>query len=134
LKEDVGGGVVKTYPTRRLSSQEAFDAWHVPKKTGDQGTLPPPCTSFYSSELGGIVTDAAMMGMHADESLIHSGHGVFDTVVVVKGCAYQLEERIERLLMSAVKANVRMPDNWTRQQLKQIVLETVAAGKLSEGG
>ena len=38
--------------------------------------------AFYSSELGGIVTDPALMVVSVDDHLVHRGHAVFDTAVL----------------------------------------------------
>jgi hypothetical protein len=35
--------------------------------------------SFFSSELGGIVTESALMVVPIDDHLVHRGHGIFDT-------------------------------------------------------
>ena len=38
--------------------------------------------AFFSSELGGIVIDPALMTVHLDDHMIHRGHAVFDTCEV----------------------------------------------------
>ena len=38
--------------------------------------------AFYSSELGGIVTDPALMVVSVDDHLVHRGHAVFDTAIL----------------------------------------------------
>ena len=35
--------------------------------------------AFYSSQLGGIVTDPALMVIPFDDHMVHRGHGIFDT-------------------------------------------------------
>jgi 4-amino-4-deoxychorismate lyase len=52
--------------------------------------------AFFSSELGGIVTDPALMVIHMDDHMVHRGHGVFDTVLITDGHLYQLPQHIER--------------------------------------
>ena len=41
--------------------------------------------AFYSSQLGGIVTDPALMVIPFDDHMVHRGHGVFDTAAMVDG-------------------------------------------------
>ena len=38
--------------------------------------------AFFSSELGGIVIDPALMAVHLDDHMVHRGHSVFDTCEV----------------------------------------------------
>ena len=39
---------------------------------------------FYSSQLGGIVTDPALMVLPFDDHMVHRGHGIFDTAGLVE--------------------------------------------------
>lgn len=152
----------RTVPTRRLSGQDAQDAWAltagnprpqgswtggdegIATKPGDEGGGEDEKTyhgegkrstkwtnpvAFYSSELGGVLTDIGAMGVHVDDSLVQGGCGVYERMRVVDGYVYQMEERLERLMTSAAKTNIRLPKTWHREQLKRIILETVAAGK-----
>ena len=48
-------------------------------------------TAFYSSQLGGIVTDPALMVIPFDDHMVHRGHGIFDTAGLVGGKIYDLE-------------------------------------------
>ena len=41
--------------------------------------------AFYSSQLGGIVTDPALMVIPFDDHMVHRGHGIFDTAGLVGG-------------------------------------------------
>lgn len=43
--------------------------------------------AMYSSILGGITTDAALMLLPIDDHMVHRGHGVFDTAVISDGYA-----------------------------------------------
>lgn len=40
--------------------------------------------AFYSSVLGGIVTDPALMVINMDDRMVHRGTGVFDTAILVR--------------------------------------------------
>jgi 4-amino-4-deoxychorismate lyase len=57
--------------------------------------------AMYSSHLGGIVTDPALMVLPLDDHMVHRGHAVFDTAMIVGGKLYQLEAHLERFLRSA---------------------------------
>ena len=54
--------------------------------------------AMYSSVLGGIVTDPAFMVLPLDDHMVHRGHAVFDTAMIVNGKLYQLDAHLERLL------------------------------------
>jgi len=56
--------------------------------------------AFYSSVLGGIVTDPALMVLPIDDHMAHRGHAVFDTAnVVSQGRVYGLDMHLDRLLV-----------------------------------
>lgn len=81
--------------------------------------------AMYSSVLGGIVTDPALMVLPLDDHMVHRGHAVFDTATLVHGMLYQLEPHLERLLRSAALARIPLP--FSRDQLRRIILDTAAA-------
>jgi hypothetical protein len=56
--------------------------------------------SMYSSVLGGIVTDPALMVLPLDDHMVHRGHAVFDTATLTHGMLYQLDPHLDRLLRS----------------------------------
>src|SRR5712671_7821526 len=74
--------------------------------------------AMYSSVLGGIVTDPAFMVLPLDDHMVHRGHAVFDTAMIVNGKLYQLDAHLERLLRSAEMARLQLPH--TPEQLRQI--------------
>lgn len=117
-----------TVPTRRLSTQEALDALYSSQHALQRERF----AAFYSSELGGIVTDPALMVVQLDDHMVHRGHAVFDTAILTEGHIYQLEPHLERFLASAAKANIPLP-NISPDQLLRTVLETTAASKLTDG-
>ena len=51
--------------------------------------------AMYSSVLGGIVTDPALMVLPLDDHMVHRGHAVFDTAAIVNGMLYQLDVHLE---------------------------------------
>jgi len=81
--------------------------------------------AMYSSVLGGIVTDPAMMVLPLDDHMVHRGHAVFDTANLAHGMLYQLDPHLDRLLRSAESARIALP--FPREQLRQIILDTTAA-------
>ncbi len=87
--------------------------------------------AFYSSELGGIVTDPALMIVSVDDHMVHRGHAVFDTATLTKGYLYQLDDHLDRFYSSASKAALTPP--FPRNQIRRIILETAAATKCFEG-
>lgn len=44
-----------------------------------------PYPAMYSSVFGGIILDPAMMVIPIDDHMVHRGHGVFDTSIVLDG-------------------------------------------------
>ena len=87
--------------------------------------------AMYSSALGGIVTDPALMVLPLDDHMAHRGHSVFDTATLTGGMLYQLDPHLDRLLRSAELARVPLP--FPREELRQIVLDTAAASRQREG-
>src|SRR6266478_5609795 len=87
--------------------------------------------SMYSSVLGGIVTDPALMVLPLDDHMVHRGHAVFDTATLSHGMLYQLDPHLDRLLRSAELARIPLP--FPRGQLRQIILDTAAASGKHDG-
>ncbi|MCY4513624.1 MAG: D-amino-acid transaminase, partial [Candidatus Tectomicrobia bacterium] len=81
--------------------------------------------AMYSSVLGGIVTDPALMVLPLDDHMVHRGHAVFDTAAIVDGMLYQLDPHLQRLLRSAEMARIPLP--YEPDRLRQIVIDTAAA-------
>lgn len=91
-------------------------------------TVHPKAVNFYamySSILGGIVTDPALMVLPIDDHMVHRGHGVFDTATLAHGMLYQLDQHLTRLVRSAEMARISLP--FPSEQLRQIILDTAAA-------
>jgi len=87
--------------------------------------------AMYSSVLGGIVTDPALMVLPLDDHMVHRGHAVFDTATLTHGMLYQLDPHLDRLIQSA--GGARIPPPFPRERLRQIILETAAASRQREG-
>src|SRR5262245_49481755 len=65
--------------------------------------------AFYSSQLGGIVTDPALMVIPFDDHMVHRGHGIFDTAAIVDGKIYDLEAHLDRFIRSAGLSKLTLP-------------------------
>ncbi|MDH3443266.1 MAG: aminotransferase class IV, partial [Deltaproteobacteria bacterium] len=87
--------------------------------------------AMYSSILGGIVSDPALMVVPIDDHMVHRGHAVFDTATLAHGQLYQLDHHLDRLLCSAAGARIPLP--FPRARLRQIILETAAASGQRDG-
>src|ERR687889_2061678 len=83
--------------------------------------------AMYSSILGGIVNDPALMVLPLDEHMVHRGHSVFDTATLTHGMLYQLDPHLDRLIRSAQGARIPLP--FSREELRQIILDTAAASR-----
>ena len=68
-----------------MNIDEAFQAMQLKLPRGAFDFV-----AFYSSVLGGIVTDPALMTVPMDEHIVHRGHAVFDTCNVSQGQCYWL--------------------------------------------
>jgi 4-amino-4-deoxychorismate lyase len=87
--------------------------------------------AMYSSVLGGIVTDPALMVLPLDDHMVHRGHAVFDTATLTHGMLYQLDPHLDRLINSAEGARIPLP--FARARLREIILETAAASGRRDG-
>src|SRR5262249_2186633 len=85
-----------TSTLRILDAAEALEQLRVLRRK-----QPVRYFAFYSSQLGGIVTDPALMVIPFDDHMVHRGHGIFDTAAIVNGKIYDLEAHLDRFLRSA---------------------------------
>lgn len=72
------------------------------------------------------------MQIPIDDHMVHRGHGVFDTCILIDGYLYQLDAHIKRLLSSAEKAGIR--GFWTTNAIINIIHDTAAASGVQNGG
>ncbi len=87
--------------------------------------------AMYSSVMGGIVTDPALMVLPLDDHMVHRGHAVFDTAILANGMLYQLDQHLERFLRSAEMARISLP--FPVPQLRQIIIDTAATSGRRDG-
>jgi 4-amino-4-deoxychorismate lyase len=88
-------------------------------------------SAFYSSQLGGIVTDPALMVLPFDDHMVHRGHGIFDTAGLVNGRIYDLEAHLDRFLGSAERSKLKLAGS--RAEMRDIIVRTTAASGLRDG-
>ncbi len=86
--------------------------------------------AMYSSWLGGIVTDPALMVIPLDDHMVHRGDGVFEALRCVQGNIYLLEEHLDRLRTSAEMIQLEQPLN--RDDLKMAIVQTIRASGVSD--
>ena len=86
--------------------------------------------AFYSSQLGGIVTDPALMVIPFDDHMVHRGHGVFDTAAIVEGKIYDLEAHLDRFVRSARTSKLSVP---AREEMRDIIVRTTAVSGKRDG-
>ena len=113
-------------PLRQLQSEDVLAALR-----GLRATQPVKYWAFYSSQLGGIVTDPALMVLPFDDHMVHRGHGIFDTAGLVAGKIYDLEAHLDRFLASADRSRLRLP--CTRAEMREIIVATAAAAGQRDG-
>src|SRR5688572_20735832 len=96
-----------------------------------RGRQPVTYSAFYSSQLGGVVTDPALMVIPFDDHMVHRGHGIFDTAALVGGRIYDLEAHLDRFLQSAARSKLVLAGS--RDDMRDIIVRTAAASGRREG-
>lgn len=89
-----------------------------------RGRQPVQYWAFYSSQLGGVVTDPALMVIPFDDHMVHRGHGIFDTAGLVEGRIYDLEAHLDRFVLSADRSKLALAGS--RDEMRDIVIRTTA--------
>jgi 4-amino-4-deoxychorismate lyase len=87
--------------------------------------------AFYSSQLGGVVTDPALMVIPFDDHMVHRGHGIFDTAGLVDGKIYDLDAHLDRFLLSAERSKLRLPGS--RAEIRDTIVRTTALSGRRDG-
>nr|CAD1843461.1 unnamed protein product [Ananas comosus var. bracteatus] len=87
--------------------------------------------AMYSSVIGAIILDPAMMVIPIDDHMVHRGHGVFDTAMLMDGYLYELDAHLDRFLRSSSKAKITPP--FPRETLRTILIQMTAASKCKKG-
>ena len=115
-----------THPLRLLAAEDVLASL-----TALRAKQPVKYAAFYSSQLGGIVTDPALMIIPFDDHMVHRGHGIFDTAGLVDGKIYDLEAHLDRFHRSAEHSRLTMPV--PRAEMREIIVSTVAASHQRDG-
>ncbi|CAO2175244.1 unnamed protein product [Urochloa humidicola] len=90
--------------------------------------------AMYSSVAGGIILDPAMMVVPVDDHMVHRGHGVFDTAMLLDGCLYELDAHLDRFLRSAATARIiDTKQAFPREALRSILVQMTAASGCRKG-
>lgn len=111
---------------RILNEQQVFEQLRALR-----AKQPVKYTAFYSSQLGGVVTDPALMVLPFDDHMVHRGHGIFDTAGIVNGKIYDLDAHLDRFLKSAERSKLKLPG--TRAEMRDIIIRTTAASGRRDG-
>ena len=88
-------------------------------------------SAFYSSQLGGVVTDPALMVIPFDDHMVHRGHGIFDTAGIVHGRIYDLDAHLDRFVRSAERSNLALYGS--REQMRDLIIKTTALSGRRDG-
>lgn len=65
---------------------------------------------MYSSIFGGIITDPAMMVIPIDDHMVHRGHGVFDTAIILNGLVHgNISSNLFQFLKISQAAEMLLP-------------------------
>ena len=88
-------------------------------------------SAFYSSQLGGIVTDPALMVIPFDDHMVHRGHGIFDTAGLVERPDLRSRSPSRSFLGSAERSKLRLAGS--RDEMRDIIVETTAASGQRDG-
>ncbi|OWM88635.1 hypothetical protein CDL15_Pgr002402 [Punica granatum] len=103
--------------------EKLHEKWSAVKKK--------PYPAMYSSVFGGIILDPAMMVIPIDDHMVHRGHGVFDTAIILDGYLYELDVHLDRFLRSAAKARISSP--FPQSTLRSILIQLTAASQCTKG-
>lgn len=113
-------------PLRRLTADEILTGLRAIRER-----QPVKYWAFYSSQLGGVVTDPALMVIPFDDHMVHRGHGIFDTASIVNGRIYDLDAHLDRFIRSAGRSNLALPAG--REQMRDIIIKTTALSGQRDG-
>ncbi len=111
---------------RLLTSGDTLDALHALRER-----QPVKYWAFFSSQLGGVVTDPALMVIPFDDHMVHRGHGIFDTAGIVNGRIYDLDAHLDRFVRSAERSNLALYGS--REQMRELIIKTTALSGKRDG-
>lgn len=79
--------------------------------------------AFYSSWLGGITQDPALMMLPLDDHMVHRGDGVFEAMKAVDRKVFLLKEHLQRLSSSAQSIGIALP--FSLAEIQEVILQTL---------
>lgn len=83
----------------------------------------PQYFAFYSTWLGGITQDPALMVLPIDDHMVHRGDGVFEAFKAIQRKVFLMESHLKRLEISAGRIGISLP--FSISELEQVILETL---------
>jgi branched-chain amino acid aminotransferase len=89
----------------------------------------PQYYAHYSTWLGGITTDPALMLLPMDDHMVHRGDGVFEAMKAVERKVFLMKEHLQRLSRSAESIGIQLP--FTLIEIEDIILETLRVANRS---
>ncbi|XP_047335139.1 D-amino-acid transaminase, chloroplastic-like isoform X2 [Impatiens glandulifera] len=122
--EDAGNSKIHVFQ----SSSELVESLH--QKWINNGKQQ-PYPAMYSSVFGGIVLDPSLMVIPLDDHMVHRGHGVFDTAIIIDGYLYELDVHLDRFLRSASSSRISSP--FPRSTLRNILIQLTATSQCKKG-
>ena len=114
------------FAPRLLTSGDTLDALRALRER-----QPVKYWAFFSSQLGGVVTDPALMVIPFDDHMVHRGHGIFDTAGIVNGRIYDLDAHLDRFVRSAERSNLALYGS--REQMRELIIKTTALSGKRDG-
>jgi 4-amino-4-deoxychorismate lyase len=79
--------------------------------------------AYYSTWLGGITKDPALMLLPMDDHIVHRGDGVFEAIKTVERHLFLIDEHLARLAKSAASIGLKLP--FEISEIRDIVLQTL---------
>lgn len=107
-----------------LSSEKAIDNLRANKHAGRN------YAAMYSTWLGGITKDPALMVLPIDDHGFHRGDAVFEAIKCIGRKMYALDRHLERMAISAEHIGMKLP--FDLKGLREIALETTRASGLDD--
>eukprot|EP00747_Dinoflagellata_sp_TGD_P133680 gnl/TRDRNA2_/TRDRNA2_175235_c0_seq1.p1 gnl/TRDRNA2_/TRDRNA2_175235_c0~~gnl/TRDRNA2_/TRDRNA2_175235_c0_seq1.p1 ORF type:complete len:352 (+),score=-15.18 gnl/TRDRNA2_/TRDRNA2_175235_c0_seq1:89-1144(+) len=110
-----------------LKPNEVIERWRMASNLPDYKLY----RAYFSSELGGITTEAAFMTVHVDDRWSQKSHVISHTSTIVEGKIYLLNRYLDRLFQSAAVLHISLP--LPKEKILKVILETCAASLVFNG-
>jgi 4-amino-4-deoxychorismate lyase len=79
--------------------------------------------AHYSTWLGGVTKDPALMMLPMDDHMVHRGDGVFEAIKTVERHVFLMDEHLARLTKSAASIGLKLP--FEISEIRDIILQTL---------